>query len=224
MPLFKIHCSSIGQIMTEPKSKNAEFGLSQTAKTHCENWLKERLYERRKAFDSKYTTKGNEVETAAINYLRVTLGWGLVFKNQERRENEWITGECDLRLNDRIVDVKSSWDCWTFPLFETECPEKDYVWQVTGYMPLYDSENASVVFVLMDTPDEIIRKEARFKLGEYYTEQDYERFAAQYKYEHLPKELRVKQFDVEYSKERVQAIYEKVENCRKYIKTLIEKL
>ena len=38
---FKIRCSAIGQIMTNGRSGD---GLSQTAKSYCENWVKEKIY------------------------------------------------------------------------------------------------------------------------------------------------------------------------------------
>jgi hypothetical protein len=39
---FKIRCSAIGQIMTNPRS-NTEV-LSETTKTYCQNWVKEQIY------------------------------------------------------------------------------------------------------------------------------------------------------------------------------------
>ena len=143
---FRIRCSALGQVMTEPKTKKAKDDgeLSQTAKSFCQSWLKEQLYQRRQTFASKYTEKGLTVEDDAIAYAGSQLRWGEVSKNTIRLRNEWIEGECDVLTGTHIHDVKSSWSEETFPLFEAKIPTAGYEWQVQGYMWLYGVEQASV--------------------------------------------------------------------------------
>ena len=38
---FKIRCSAIGKIMTDPRSKSE--ALSETTKTYCRQWLTEKV-------------------------------------------------------------------------------------------------------------------------------------------------------------------------------------
>jgi len=197
--------------------------LSQTAKTYCENWIKEQLYERRKEISSKHTEKGNQTEDPAIDYCAAVLGWGLIGKNQERKSNEYMEGECDVDLPDRITDIKNSFDCFTFPLFESEIPDKGYEWQVRGYMNLWGKNFASVVFTLMDMPPDMIAKEVRWRLGEEYTKEQYEAFVSQFIYSNLPDNLRIKQFHFEHDQSKVEQINRRVIQCRQYIQTLIEK-
>ena len=218
---FTISCSQIGKIMGSAKKKDE---LSQGAKSYCELWLLSRLYEKKKIFTSKYTTKGIECEADAIVYLEEVLEWGLALKNDIRLQNDFFQGECDVRLFDRIVDVKNSFDFTTFPIFEDKIPNSDYYYQGQGYMDLYGVKKYELIYVLMDAPEEVIRKEAYFKLGREYSEIQYLEFAEQYFYSHFPKELRVKKFEFEYDIDTIEAIRNRVIECRKYIETLKVKI
>ena len=214
---FRISCSQIGKIMTKPRTGT---GLSETAKSYCKDWIKQQLYSRRKSFTSKYTDKGNFVESQAIEYLESALGWDFAVKNETRRYSDLIEGECDVILQDRIIDLKCSYDCFTFPLFDTVIPEKDYEYQIQGYMYLYGKTKGEVIFSLMDTPEEVIQKEVRWKLGEEYTREQYEAFYATFIYSGLPDDLRIKRFQFESDFELISAIEYKVLECRDYIKSL----
>ncbi len=214
---FRISCSQIGKIMTKPRTGT---GLSETAKSYCKDWLKQQLYSRRKSFTSKYTDKGNFVENQAIEYLEEALGWDFAVKNEKREYTELIEGECDVILSDTIVDLKCSYDCFTFPLFNTVIPEKDYEYQIQGYMFLYGKPKGEVIFCLMDTPEEVIQKEVRWKLGEEYTREQYEAFYATYIYSGLPDDLRIKRFQFEYNLDMIRAIESRVLECREYIASL----
>lgn len=222
---FKIRCSAIGQIMTEPRTKTtADFGLSETAKTFCKTWVKEQLYERRKEFTSKQTYKGNKVENDGIAELVEFFNWPFMTeKNTERKSNDFMQGECDILPGvDLVVDLKSSWDCFTFPLFDGKIPEKDYELQIRGYMELYGRKYGAVVFLLSDMPDELIEKELRYKLKEGFSLEDYENARLFYIYSDLPMNLRVKRFDFIHDAEIIEKIKQRVELCREYIQTLIE--
>ncbi|MDG6334327.1 translocation protein TolB precursor, partial [Glaesserella parasuis] len=78
------------------------------------------------SFDgNKYTEKGNQLEDQAIKLSGFTRGLVLK-KNTERRENAFITGECDIYVPSRklIIDTKCSWDIGTHPFFQDEAEEK----------------------------------------------------------------------------------------------------
>ncbi len=257
---FKIRASSIGKIMTEAKGatitplqlkkiedlqaketltdkqgqdlidliakRDKAPELPETAKSYAREWVKEQLYERRKAIESKYLTKGNECEDDAIAYV-----FGDKYtKNEEHFENSFITGTPDIVGDDRIIDIKNSWDCFTFPLFSSELPNKDYDWQVLGYMALTGKRKGEVVFSLMDTPEHLIEREywkdkgvSPFNLeiasGKTYTP-EFQAFAKDYKYDDIPKHLRIKRFEVEYSEEKIKQIEQRVKMIRDFIDTL----
>ena len=191
--------------------------LSAGAKTYCQNWVKEKLYDRRKEFTAKTTDKGNETEGDAIEFLNLHFGWMFAEKNQEHRTNEFLTGTPDIVLPNKIVDIKSSWDCFTFPLFEKSLPENAYYWQVQGYMALWDKQSADVVYCLMDMPESQIEKEAYYKLGKSYDLAQYAEFRQKYLYSHIDPKLRFKSFEVQRNDSDIEKIYSKVEQCRKYI-------
>lgn len=222
---FKIRCSAIGQIMTEPRTQTTtDFGLSETAKTFCKTWLKEQIYERRKEFTSKQTDKGNKVENDGIVELVEFFNWPFMTeKNTERNSNEFMQGECDILPGaDLVVDLKSSWDCFTFPLFDGKIPDKEYEWQIRGYMELYGRKNGSVIFLLSDMPDELIEKELRYKLKEGFSLEDYEKSRRFYIYSDLPMKFRVKRFDFIHDAEIIEKIKQRVDLCREYIQSLID--
>ena len=153
MKPFKIRSSACGKIMNVK-------ALGKTGETYVKEWMKEHLYGRHKEFSSKYTEKGNIVEDNSIDFVADRLGFGMLIKNEEHYSNDFVTGTPDLVLPNAIIDVKNSWDCFTFPLFENDVPNKDYYWQAQCYMWLTDRKRFKLVYVLSDTPEHLIQKDA----------------------------------------------------------------
>lgn len=226
MNLFKIRCSAIGHIMTEPKTiKAKEAGeLSQTAKGYCEDWFKGQIFNRKIEFTSKYTEKGLIMEDEAIDFVAEQLKTGFLFKNNIRLEDDYMTGETDITVPDYVLDIKNSWSWETFPLLETEVPNKNYDWQLQGYMNLTEKNLAKLAYVLSDTPIHIIEREARnycFYNG--YGELDmeiYNDFHKKLTYADVDPKLKLKIFDIKRDDVAIQAIKDRVIQCREYIKTL----
>ena len=120
---------SLTKLQKEKKDKY-EYGcnnpeLPKGVKTYLEDWHKEREYKRRKEFSSKYTDKGNAVEDDAIDFIGEALGLGFLMKNEEQFNNDFIQGTPDVIYNAVVIDNKSSWDCFTFPLYYNAIPNKD---------------------------------------------------------------------------------------------------
>jgi hypothetical protein len=218
MQTFKIRSSGTGSIMAYPDKNELPTG----AKTYVNQWIAEQLYNRTKVFTSKYTDKGNVCEDGSIDLVAERYGWGLISKNDKSFENDYLTGTPDLILSERVVDIKNSWDCFTFPLFGKLNP--DYEWQVQCYMDLTGKNRASVIYTLMDAPDELVEKEAAilsYKAGYTELESDfYDEVKASMTYSHLPIELRIKRFDVEKDDKKIQQVKDRVTLCREYIKSL----
>ena len=152
-------CSSLGHLMTEPKTK-AEGDLSAGARTYLRQLAKEEIFGVEFEFGSKETEKGLRVENESIALLNRVRGLNLT-KNTERRDNGLITGECDLYDGPRRRghDLKSSWSVRTFPGWVVDCVNPLYEWQMRGYMILWDACEWEVNYALVDTPDELIRHE-----------------------------------------------------------------
>jgi len=217
MKNFKLHCSGIHNLMGAK-------GIGKTGETFLENWLKEQIYSRRKEFTSKYTQKGNETEDYSIDIIAEKMGFGMLVKNEQYFENDYLCGTPDIVLKDTIIDAKSSWDCFTFPLFDTEL-NKNYYWQVQGYMALTGIKKAFVCYVLNDTPMHLIQKEAFWYCKQNgYEDLDLEvfnQFIEKMTYQNIPMEYKFKSFEVEYNQADIDLIYDRVEIARNYIKTLI---
>lgn len=200
MKQFYIRCSAIGRIMTEPRNKNEE--LSETAKSYCKEWLTEQIYNKKKEIQSKYLTKGIECEQLGIDRYNNTFNT-FCTKNEEEFANDYLTGTPDIITEDSIIDIKNSWDCFTFPLFEKDIPNKDYYWQLQGYMALTGKEKAQLVYVLEDYIDE---------------------YSNVYDYLGVDNKYRIKVFDTEIDYEAIELINSKVRKCRAYITNLINEL
>jgi len=219
---MKIRCSAIGKLMTSPRTKGEL--LSETAKTYIQDYFKEKELGIAKEFWSRYTDKGLQMEDEAIEFAGQVLGWDFVVKNTERYNNEWLTGEPDVITKDLLADIKCSWDANTFPMFDTELKNKDYFWQLQGYMFLTGMYKAELVYCLMSTPHQIVEDEVRrahWKAGLIDEDLDLrEAVQSQHNFDHLPNELRIKRFIVEKDEQAIEQIKEKVEIARDYYETL----
>ena len=198
--------------------------LSEGAKTYCKDWLQAKLMNRNIDFSNKYTEKGHIMEDESIDFIAQYLDYGFIMKNEVRKEDDFMTGECDVDLRDEIIDVKNSWDWSTFPLLETEIPNKDYYWQGQVYMHLYGKKKYKIIYTLMDTPNHLIEKEALYwcrNNGYPELEQSvYDRFKKKMTYSDLPDNLRIKIYEFDYDSKHVEDLIARVKMCREYIEYL----
>ena len=210
---FKIRASAIGSIMTNPRSKSDL--LSQTTISYLQDWKKEQIYGRHKKIESKYLDKGILSENDAIEFISIYYpNLPLLIKNEQYFENEFITGTPDLNLPDEIIDIKCSWDCFTFPFFDTELPEKNYDWQLQGYFDLTGKSKGRIIYVLLDTPMELVEREIRFNPDKE------DEIIAFHSYGNIPDKYRIKCFNVLRNDQDIEAIKQRVEECRNYLKML----
>jgi hypothetical protein len=205
--------------------------LSKSAKTYCEIWYTEFCTGRKKEFTSKQTNKGNAVENTAISILSSVFG-ELFEKKQTRKENEYMIGTCDIDSDGEsaIIDVKSSYDLFTFPKYEAENTEPLYFWQLIAYCILYNRSNAILAYVLCDLPDAMLEREIvnagwakglgieRLDL----TEQELATVVKKWRYDDISQDDRVRIFNIDTSEIEVleQKINARVLACRAYIHEL----
>jgi hypothetical protein len=221
--MIQFRCSGLGKLMTSPRSKGEV--LSETAKTFIEDVFREKEYGIYKDISSRYTDKGIQMEDEAIQLAGNVLGWDIsVNKNEERLKNEWITGIPDINTETLLADIKCSWSGSTFPFFDTELPNKDYFWQLQGYMMLTGHLQAELVYCLMNTPQQIVEDEIRrthWKLNLIDENLDVrDAIQNQHNYDHIPDTLRIKRFIVEGNQEAENKIKEKVEQANEYYESL----
>ena len=155
-----IRASSVGYLMTEPVTKaDKEAGvLSKTAQKHLiEVYIAEK-YGRKRDIQTKQMKKGVEAEQDSIDLLSMYLK--LPFsKNEERFKNDFITGLPDIINGDTIIDIKSSYDLWTFLGNIPDKLDNLYYWQMQSYMWLTGTRNATIAYCLVNTPEGIIQQE-----------------------------------------------------------------
>lgn len=213
---FKPRCSMLHQLMSKPQTKaDREAGLiSDTAKAAVREVAKFDLFGYQSFDGNKYTIKGNQLEEQAIKLSGFTRGLVLK-KNTERRENDWISGECDIYVPSRklIIDTKCSWDIGTHPFFTDEAIAKaekaGYNIQMQGYMWLWECEEAQIDFVLFPTPLDLISAyESTEKLIDLV--------------EQIPQQKRITTVTIKRDEVIIAKIQDRVEAARKYYDKLIQ--
>lgn len=222
-------CSSLGYIMTEPKTKSET--LSETAKTHCIDVFVSNKYGRSTDIENRYTRKGLMVEEDSIT-LFSSIKKRFYKKNEDHLSNGFIKGTPDLYSGesvvcaDIVIDVKSSWDIFTF--FRNSSPEKinkNYYWQLMGYMALTGAKEAILAYCLVNTPDILINDEKRrlmWKMGvidDYNAlfEQACKEIDRQCIYDDIPASERIIEISIKRDDAAIQRIYDRVIECRKYM-------
>ena len=200
-----IRCSSLGKIMTEPKTK-VEGVLSVGAKTYIRELAQQEILGIDFEFSGKEIEKGLEVEDASITLLNRVRNLSLT-KNAERKSNGLITGECDLydAGRKRGHDLKSSWSAKTFPGWVKDCEDRLYEWQMRGYMLLWDAAEWEVNYALVDTPERLIGYEP----------------LQMHIVNHIPEYMRLTTWLIERDFTKERAIKEKVEAAQIYYREVI---
>ncbi len=221
---MKVRAFQIGKIMATPR-KAGEV-LSETAKTYVHDLVLEEKYGIKKEFSSRYTDKGNEVEEIGIALVNEVLNYKFIYKNYEFFENEWVKGTPDVNTDEVLLDVKCSWDATTFPFFDTEVPNKDYYYQLQGYMWLTGKQESILAYCLINTPfqmveDEIRRAHWKFNLIEENTELRKE-VESKHVFDHIPEHKRVKYWFIRRDEAVIEKIKERVELCREYYNLLMK--
>lgn len=226
--MLKIRCSCLGLIMTPARSKSEV--LSKTAKTYIKQLAIENFFGRKKEFTSRYLTKGIEQERESIDLVQDTSKWNFLYKNEEQKENDYLTGTPDVITDKVLLDVKSSWDVFTHAehLLEDELMNKRYYWQMQGYMALFRRKKSYLIYCLPNTPQDIIEDEVRRAVWNERKIDEDEEIRNHVEHNHIFDDLndkhRVKKFEVKYNKEDIQKAYEKIGHAREYYESLITKL
>lgn len=216
--------------------KNDELPLSDGAKTFCSSLYFDVKYGKWnpvKDIGNKYTTKGKVAEEESIKLVSVLEGMPYS-KNELLIENEFLRGTPDIIVGgdpynaEKIVDVKSPWDCETFSSNLNGDLNNQYYFQMQGYMAISNAPVAEVHFCLVDIPDYMWEQERNrlFRRMEVVTELSPEYVDAE---KQLHKNLtfgdmelseRVIKFTVHRDEEVIQKIYRQVEKCRPYLQEI----
>lgn len=226
-----IRASSVGYLMTEPQSKaDKEAGLlSKTAQKHLLDVYIAEKYGRKKDIQTKQMRKGIEVEQESIELLSMYLKMPFI-KNDQRFTNDYITGFPDIIDNDRIIDIKSSYDLWTFIGNIPDKLDSLYYWQMQSYMWLTGATNAVIAYCLVNTPESIIEQEKYYLLKkmDVATEESPEYVKEAMKiefnmsFDDISLDERVLMFNVSRNEDDILRIQQKVERAREFLRELEE--
>lgn len=228
---YKFHASSLGQIMTEPRSGP---GLSETCKAHLlECWIREK-YGRDKNISNKYIEKGLAVEEDSITLysLNTKKFWK---KNEETLSNDFIVGTPDLfdgetiKTATAIKDIKSSWDLYTYFSNFVKPINKDYGWQLSAYCALTGAKSAGLVYCLVNTPEQLIWKaqdRLKWDMGiidpsaSPMYQQACDDMQKAMTYDDIPREHRHVEFEIDITKYPIDKAYERIKVCREFLSEL----
>ena len=203
---MKWHPSSLGKLMTTPKSKSEN--LSQGAKTYIRQVAKQDFFGYRVELDNKYINKGKDQEQDSIDLLNA-VRFTNYKKNDVRIEYEYMTGECDILADDRVIDIKTSWNLETWPATPGEAHDNDYEWQGRAYLMLYEREIFELVFCMVTTKDEFLNQWEQIDL---------------HRVDHIAPEKRITSVIYERDLEKEELIREKLIFANEYYSQYINQL
>jgi len=224
MDSYKFHCSQLGNIMTNGRGKDS---MGATCETYLSEVLMYEQYGITKDIKSKYLEKGLLSENASIQLLS-EMDDNFYLKNDEFFSNEWICGTPDL-VEDRIIDVKSSWNAFTFASAKVT---KAYEYQLLGYMWLTGIHKAELVYCLVDTPNKLIEDECKRLAWDWMDERGnqiidvdsdprYVQACAEVEqsmtFSQIPKEKRIKRFEIEYKEDEIEKLKKRITECREWL-------
>lgn len=219
------------QVLLE--KKDATPSLSDTCKTYLKEVYMYYKYGKESVGGSersRYTIKGRSVEDESIMLLS-RIDDVFYSKNEQRFQNEYLTGEPDIIVSsqdgniDKIIDIKSSWDGASL-LSNIGSPlNLLYFYQVQGYMALTGAKTAEVCYVLVNMPQEIINGEKNriFRTMNPATEEnaDYKKVIARLEnnmtFDEIPIRERIVRFKVDRDEALINNIYQRVEQCREWL-------
>lgn len=226
------HASQLGKLMTEPKTKAAkEAGeLSETTKSHIEEIWLENEYGYKEELLNAEIRKGKLCEQGAIDFVQLVHGGEMRVKNVLLFENSHLSGTPDIITMKEgievIEDIKCSFTVRTF--FKAECREGDnYWWQGQAYMDLTGARSFRLIYVLMQTPENIVnelKKRVYFINDCDESSPEYkascEQIEANHTISHIPFEKRIKIFEFGYDQEAIHSLYARIDKCREYYNSL----
>lgn len=208
MPEILFRASMVGKLMSEPRSKS-EGHLSLGAKTAIRDIAAQHILGIDFEVSSKEMEKGIECEPDSIALLNRVRGLSLE-KNTERRNDGFVTGECDLfhaAARDGY-DLKTAWSAATFPILADDIggtARTLYEWQARAYMSLWDAKRWHIAYALVNTPERLMRMEP----------------IALHLVDHIPEQMRLTIWTIERDAEKEQAMHEKIKHARVYYAEVI---
>lgn len=216
---YQFRCSQLGKLMTNPRSKSEL--VSETTKSYLLEVYIAEVFGREYEIESKYLDKGNFAEEDSLTLVTNQLG-RLLVKNKERLSNEYIAGTPDVIEKDSILDIKTSWNIFSFA--KADGGNKDYYWQLQGYMWLTGKKQANLAYTLVNTPVHLIADEKSRRAYKAGIIDDNEALAEleavidnEMIFDDIPEEVRMKLFHFDYNEADIEKLKDRIEKARMYL-------
>ena len=172
-----------------------------------------------------FLKKGTDMEQEAVDLLSKIdkQDYKLV---TETIENDYLVGRCDIfhPEKDKIIDTKISWNVNAYLKARTAGISPKHWYQMQGYMELYNVNQAEVVFLLLNTPPELIEREKikiinKFMIGAIDREKyelDIENIESAFTYNNVAIKKRYFKYKVKREPQIFEKVYRKVEKAREW--------
>ena len=170
------------------KKRDAPIELTPGAKSFIEELVDAEVWQYTSSFSSYRTQKGNMCEDESISIVN-SLWFTNFVKSDEYLESGHWAGHPDIVTDDMIIDIKTATDKKSFIKHYKDPKNAQYEWQVKCYLYMKGLHHGKVVYVLVDTPEELIPTYEDLSLHECGD---------------LPLELRIASFDVELTEEDIK--------------------
>lgn len=141
-------------------NQSSEYKLSETSKKLLTDIFWNEKHGRITRIENKYFSKGVQVEKQARDLLSEMFGI-ILTEDRERKSNKWVIGTRDIKHDDIIIDIKSSYSFNSFTNHLLENKHEHYFRQLDCYMELWGLKNSLIAYVLVDTPFNLIDDEIR---------------------------------------------------------------
>ena len=171
-----------------------------------------------------FLKKGSDMESEAVELL-AKIDKSRYKLETETIENEYLVGRCDIICPEKVIDTKISWNVNAFLKARTTPISKKYWYQMQGYMELYNVDEAEVVFLLLNTPPELIEREKvklqnRFMIGEIDREKyelDMDNIESAFTYSSIPMKKRHFRYKIKREPQVFDKVYKKVIRSRDWM-------
>lgn len=217
---YKFRASALPNFLSDGRSKD---GLSGTCKDYLRaEWIFA-MFKRQRFVTTKYMAKGTIVESDSLSLVQEVTN-NVYFKNKEKFYNDFTMGTPDVVEKDFILDIKSSWDIYSFAAVDADKAYKDYYGQLLGYMDLTGRKHCQIAYCLVNTPDHIIEKEiVKLISAGVIKETDEEIANVRYSmtFDDIAPKLRLKIFDFDFEDETKAKLIERISTGREYMNSIL---
>lgn len=219
---YKFHPSSVAVLLTDPKSGD---GLSKSAESYLDEIYIEEVFGRKKEISNKYIDKGNACENEGFIFATRHYTNNTKYLDPSDRRtlsNDFVVGTPDIILEDKVVDLKGSWDIFSFS--SADGFNDQYYIQLQCYMWLLGLKKADLFYYLSNTPSFMIENEKNrmfYKFGANDDDPEYQKWLESFLkmsiYDDLEFKDRYKIFSYAFDIDIIEKLKNRIEKSREYL-------